>query len=66
LYGTILEIYLNEGSTMKRSLLIATALLLCTGCSATWKGMKEDTSSATSWTKGEVNKGATSVKEKTQ
>jgi predicted small secreted protein len=51
---------------MKRSLLIATALLLCTGCSATWKGMKEDTSSAATWTKGEVNQGATSVKEKTE
>lgn len=51
---------------MKRSLLIAATLLLCTGCSATWKGVKEDTSSATTWTKDEVNKGATSVKEKTE
>lgn len=51
---------------MKRSLLIATVLLLCTGCSATWKGVKEDSASATSWTKGEVNKGATSVKSKTE
>lgn len=51
---------------MKRSLLIAVMLLLCTGCSATWKGIKEDTSSATTWTKGEVNQGATSVKAKTE
>jgi len=51
---------------MKRTLLIATALLLCTGCSATWKGMKEDTSNATTWTKGEVHEGATSVKAKTE
>lgn len=40
---------------MKRFLLIASALLLCTGCSATWKGMKEDTS-----------KNATAVKAKTE
>lgn len=51
---------------MKRTLLIATALLLCTGCSATWQGVKEDTSSATTWTKDKVNQGATSVKEKTE
>ena len=51
---------------MKRSLIIATLLLLFTGCSATWKGMKEDTSNATTWTKGEVNQGATSIKAKTE
>ena len=51
---------------MKRTLLIATALVLCTGCSATWSGIKEDTSSATTWTKGKVNQGATSIKEKTE
>lgn len=51
---------------MKRSMLIVITLLLCTGCSATWKGVKEDTSSATTWTKGEVNEGATSVKSKTE
>lgn len=51
---------------MKYTLLIVTALVLCSGCSATWKGIKEDTSSATTWTKGEVNDGATSVKEKTE
>lgn len=51
---------------MKRSLLIATALILCTGCSATWKGIKEDTSNATNWSKNKVNQGATSVKEKTE
>ncbi len=51
---------------MKRSLLIATALILCTGCSATWKGVKEDTTSAKDWTKDKVNDGATTVKEKTE
>ncbi|HEX5711192.1 MAG TPA: hypothetical protein VFX68_07570 [Sulfuricurvum sp.] len=51
---------------MKRTLLIATVIVLCTGCSATWKGMKEDTSNATAWTKGEINEGATSVKAKTE
>ncbi|MDD2266313.1 hypothetical protein [Sulfuricurvum sp.] len=51
---------------MKRMLLIAAALVLCTGCSATWKGMKEDTSSAATWTKGEVNEGVKAVKAKTE
>jgi len=51
---------------MKRSLLIATALILCTGCSATWQGVKEDTTSAKDWSKGKVNEGSTSVKEKTE
>ena len=51
---------------MKRSLLIAVALLLCTGCSATWKGAKEDTSNAKDWTKEKVNDGATTVKTKTE
>lgn len=51
---------------MKYSLLIVAALLLCTGCSATWKGMKKDTSRATTWTKGEVNEGAAAVKAKTE
>ncbi|MDO9208888.1 MAG: hypothetical protein Q7T91_11615 [Sulfuricurvum sp.] len=51
---------------MKRSLLIAVALILCTGCSATWQGVKEDTSKATDWTKDKVNEGATTVKQKTE
>ncbi|WP_294918050.1 hypothetical protein [Sulfuricurvum sp. PD_MW2] len=36
------------------------------GCSATWSGVKEDTTSALDWTKGKVNQGASYVKEKTQ
>lgn len=59
-------IFIQKGLIMKRTLLIATALLLCTGCSATWKGMKEDTSNATDWSKEKVNAGATSVKAKTE
>jgi hypothetical protein len=51
---------------MKHTLLIVTALVLCTGCSATWNGFKEDTKNATAWTKTKVNQGATSVKEKTE
>lgn len=51
---------------MKRSLLIAVTLLLFTGCSATWSGVKEDTSKATDWTKEKVNSGATTVKTKTE
>lgn len=40
---------------MKYSLLIAIASLLFTGCSATWSGIKEDTSKAVDWTKEKVN-----------
>jgi PBP1b-binding outer membrane lipoprotein LpoB len=40
---------------MKYSLLVAIALLLFTGCSATWSGVKEDTSKAADWTKEKVN-----------
>lgn len=40
---------------MKRSLLIAIALLFITGCSGTWEGMKDDTSDAADWTKEKVN-----------
>ncbi|MCI4406667.1 MAG: hypothetical protein JHC35_05175 [Sulfuricurvum sp.] len=41
-------------------------VLFLSGCSATWSGIKEDTSSAVDWTKGKVNQGASYVKEKTQ
>ncbi|HOI83306.1 MAG TPA: hypothetical protein PKW30_03250 [Campylobacterales bacterium] len=36
------------------------------GCSATVKGVKEDTSNAVDWTKKKVNEAATVVKEKTE
>lgn len=35
------------------------------GCSATVKGVKEDTQNAVDWTKKKVNEAATTVKEKT-
>ena len=66
LYVIIIHIYPKKGITMRRTLLITTALVLCTGCSATWNGFKEDTKNATAWTKTKVNQGATSVKEKTE
>jgi uncharacterized lipoprotein YajG len=55
-----------KGKTVKHSLFIAITLLLFTGCSATWSGVKQDTANATSWTKGKVNQGAGFVKEKTE
>lgn len=36
------------------------------GCSATWNGVKEDTSNAAEWTKTKINEGANYVKEKTE
>jgi len=51
---------------LKHSLLITIALLLLTGCSATWSGFKEDTKNATEWTQKKVNDSATYVKEKTE
>lgn len=36
------------------------------GCSATVKGVKEDTSNAVDWAKKKVNEAATVVKEKTE
>ncbi len=51
---------------MNYLLITATALMLCTGCSATWSGVKEDTSGATAWTKNKLNQGATAIKEKTE
>jgi uncharacterized lipoprotein YajG len=51
---------------MKHLLFITIALLLFTGCSATWSGVKQDTASGVEWTKGQVNQGAAFVKEKTE
>lgn len=42
------------------------AVLFFTGCSATWSGVQQDTSNAVQWTKGQVNQGASYVKEKTE
>ncbi len=36
------------------------------GCSATVKGVKEDTKSAAEWSKQKVNEAATVIKEKTE
>jgi PBP1b-binding outer membrane lipoprotein LpoB len=51
---------------MKHTLFISFLLLFLTGCSATWSGVKEDTSNAFNWTKEKVNDGASYVKEKTE
>lgn len=42
------------------------SIIAFSGCSATWSGMKEDTSNALDWTKEKVNQGASYVKEKTE
>jgi hypothetical protein len=51
---------------MKSILSITIALVLLSGCSATWNGVKEDTSHSVDWTKEKVNHGANYVKEKTE
>lgn len=51
---------------MKNIFYITLALLVFSGCSATWNGVKEDTNSATNWSKKQVNEGATYVQEKTK
>jgi len=51
---------------MKNIVCISLALLAFSGCSATWNGIKEDTSSATDWSKKQVNGGASYIQEKTK
>lgn len=51
---------------MKFLLSLIIALFFFSGCSATWNGVKEDTTNAANWTKDKVNQGASYVKEKTQ
>jgi uncharacterized protein YcfL len=51
---------------MKQPLFMSLFLLLLTGCSATWSGIKQDSSNAFDWTKRQVNTGAGYVKEKTE
>lgn len=41
-------------------------LLLMSGCSATWEGVKHDSSEAWGWTKSKVNQSADYVREKTE
>lgn len=41
-------------------------LLLLTGCSATWNGVKEDSTKAKDWTAEKINKSANYIKEKTE
>lgn len=51
---------------MKTLAITTLVLLTLSGCAATWNGIKEDTTSATDWTKRQVNDGATYVQEKTK
>ncbi|MDD2829379.1 MAG: hypothetical protein PHW18_07390 [Sulfuricurvum sp.] len=51
---------------MKASLFLSLTLLILSGCSATWSGIKEDTHSLSDWTKKQVNESATYVQEKTK
>lgn len=54
-----------RSKTMKYIMLLITALLFI-GCSATARGVKEDSKNAAEWTKQKVNEAATAVKEKTE
>ncbi len=51
---------------MRQVAFVVFALFLFFGCSATVRGVKEDTSNAVDWTKKKVNEAATTVKEKTE
>lgn len=51
---------------MKNAVLLSLVVFFVSGCSATWSGIKEDTSSATDWSKKKVNDSANFVKEKTE
>jgi predicted small secreted protein len=51
---------------MKNIVLLSLVVLFVSGCAATWNGVKEDTTSATDWTKKKVNDSASFVKEKTE
>jgi predicted small secreted protein len=41
-------------------------VLLFTGCSNTWSGVKTDAGDAANWTKEKINQGAAYIKEKTK
>jgi len=51
---------------MKSITFLFLAMLTLSGCSATWSGVQQDTTNAVQWTKGQVNQGASFVKEKTE
>lgn len=51
---------------MKTLFVSLCGLFIFSGCSATWNGVREDTSKAVDWTKGQVNQQAGYVNEKTQ
>jgi hypothetical protein len=51
---------------MKSLIVFSFSIFLFSGCSATWSGIQEDSSNAWQWTKGQVNGGASYVKEKTE
>ncbi len=51
---------------MKLFMIAFLSILVFSGCSATWNGVREDTSGVVDWTKGKVNNGANYVKEKTE
>ena len=53
---------------MKKSLtfiMVLFVVLMASGCSETWHGVKKDTSDNFNWSKGKVNDGAKSVEKKT-
>lgn len=51
---------------MKSVLFSLITLVFFSGCSATWNGIKEDTSNSLYWTQEQINYGASYIKEKTE
>lgn len=60
------KLFSGDIRMLKTFLSAALIVLFFGGCSATWSGVQQDTSNAVNWTKGQVNKGASYVKEKTE
>ena len=51
---------------MRYFVFIFSLALILSGCSNTWRGVKEDTGNAVDWSKDKINKGAVWVEEKTR
>lgn len=51
---------------MKLFFLAMMSVVFFSGCSATWSGVKDDTSNVVDWSKEKVNQGATYIKQKTE
>jgi predicted small secreted protein len=59
---------MQKGHNMKKGLTFTILLflvLMVSGCSGTWQGVKKDTSNSANWSKDKVNDGAKYIEKKT-